>query len=476
MLFPTITFAVFFAMVLPLSWLLMPRPARWKVFILAASYVFYASWDWRFCGLLAGATLVNWAVGQRIHKTRRAHPGYARVWLGFGVAANLAVLGWFKYYGFFAEGLNRLLDTIGLPATVPMVAMLLPVGISFYLFQAISYIVDLNRGDIEPAKPVDFAVYLSFFPHLVAGPIVRASEFVPQLQSPRDPRRVDLGRGIFLVGAGLFKKVVIAGYLGWAIVDPVYAAPGQASALDAVVGTYAFAAQIYADFSGYTDIAIGVALLLGFKFPQNFEAPYTAVSVRDFWRRWHMTLSRWLRDYLYIPLGGNQGRGLRTSLNLMATMLLGGLWHGAAWNFVLWGGIHGAGLVYEHRADTPIDAGGLRPGHRVWRRFLTFNFVCLAWVFFRAANAGDAFALLGRLFTGWGAPSYVTLTVVVVVLLGIVPQYVLKPSRIELIESWIARVPALPLGLVAAGGLLLVDTVHDVLVDLPIDPFIYFRF
>ena len=269
---------------------------------------------------------------------------------------------------------------------------------------AISYVVDTYRGDFVPTTLEKFAVYLSFFPHLVAGPIVRPGELIPQLDVPRDPRRVDTSRAFYLIATGLFKKVVIANYLASHIVDQVFGAPGQHSSLEILIGIYAYAVQIYADFSGYTDIAIGLALLLGFKFPQNFDSPYAAVSLQDFWRRWHMTLSRWLRDYLYIPLGGNRKGTIITYRNLMLTMLIGGLWHGAGWTFIVWGGIHGVGLVVEHwRKQRP---GYVEPANtrrrRIIARVITFNIVCLAWVFFRADSFATAWDMLTGLFTGWG--------------------------------------------------------------------------
>ena len=250
---------------------------------------------------------------------------------------------------------------VGLDLPLSLSTIILPVGISFYTFMAISYVVDTYRGDFVPTTLEKFAVYLSFFPHLVAGPIVRPGELIPQLDVPRDPRRVDTSRAFYLIATGLFKKVVIANYLASHIVDQVFGAPGQHSSLEILIGIYAYAVQIYADFSGYTDIAIGLALLLGFKFPQNFDSPYAAVSLQDFWRRWHMTLSRWLRDYLYIPLGGNRKGTIITYRNLMLTMLIGGLWHGAGWTFIVWGGIHGVGLVLRALAQR---AAGLRRAGR----------------------------------------------------------------------------------------------------------------
>src|ERR1051325_1776170 len=321
MLFPTTEFAIFFSIVFVAHWLLQPFPRRWKLFMVGASYVFYGWWDWRFVLLLAGVTVAAQAGAQALAPTP---PARHRGWVLAGtLAVILGLLGWFKYYGFLALNLSNALHAVGIHSPLPLLQVALPVGISFFTFMAISYVVDVYRGDLEPAGWLDFFVYLSFFPHLVAGPIVRGGELLPQIRRRRDPRRIDLSRCAYLIFGGLFKKVVVSSFLASAIVDPVFGTPGSHTSLEILVAVYAYAIQIYADFSGYTDIAIGVALLLGFKFPENFDAPYSARSIQDFWRRWHMTLSRWLRDYLYIPLGGSRGPRWKTYRNVMITMLLG---------------------------------------------------------------------------------------------------------------------------------------------------------
>ncbi|WP_322759717.1 MBOAT family O-acyltransferase, partial [Frankia sp. Cr2] len=343
MVFPTIEFAAFFAVVMAGSWSLMPRPHLWKPFILGASYFFYGYADKRFVALLLASTVLNQAAALALARWRD------RRILIAAIICDLGLLGWFKYYGFFALSVDRMLDRIGLPAPLPLLQVALPVGISFFTFQAMSYVIDVHRGDIRPAKTTDFAVYQAFFPHLVAGPIVRASEFIPQLATPRDPDQVPATRAIFLIVGGLVKKIALADLLATQIVDPVFDTPSQHSSLEILVAIYGYAVQIYCDFSAYSDMAIGIALLLGFSFPDNFDRPYTAASLREFWRRWHITLSRWLRDYVYVPLGGNRHGPRRTYANLMITMILGGLWHGAAWTFVIWGALHGAGLAAERR-------------------------------------------------------------------------------------------------------------------------------
>ena len=306
MLFPTVKFAIFFVVVFTGNWLLMHRPKPWRWFILAASYFFYGFWDWRFIFLLGGVTLANQFFAVRVHATR--YPRARRWYLVAALAADLGVLGYFKYAGFLVASVVATLDKVGLHTDIRPLEVILPIGISFFTFQAMSYVVDVFREKIPPARWLDFAVYQAFFPHLVAGPIVRGAEFIPQLHPPRDARHLDSSRAFYLIFIGLAKKIVIADFLASHIVEGVFASPNLHSGPEVLVGIYAYAIQIYADFSAYSDIAIGLALLLGFSFPENFNAPYAAVSITDFWRRWHMTLSRWLRDYLYIPLG-RQRRG-----------------------------------------------------------------------------------------------------------------------------------------------------------------------
>ncbi len=455
MLFPTFTFAAFFAVVLPVSWVLRQRVTAWKLFVLAASYFFYGYWDVRFLVLLAGVTLGNEIAAIVIH--RGPTEGVRRTALAMAVVLDLVVLGFFKYYDWFTDSLD---SNLGISS--PALNVVLPIGISFFTFQGISYVVDVYRGDTSPAPLLDFAVYLSFFPQLVAGPIVRAVEFLPELRSKRVPDRVEAGRAVVLIGRGLFKKVVIADFLGRAIVDDVYGTPGEYGGLDVLFGIYGYAIQLYADFSGYTDMAIGIALLLGFRFPQNFDRPYAAVSIQDFWRRWHMTLSRWLRDYLYIPLGGNRRGRLVTYRNLLITMGLGGLWHGAAGTFVAWGLYQGLGMAGERllsdlrgEVDTPLDSRDVRireiarlhSGAAVdaWRedpsspvpftplevqslwlgRLVTFHFVCIGWVIFNSDSLGRAGDVLAAVFQGWlTAPELVNPLVVLVIVGAIAAQYV----------------------------------------------------
>ncbi|MGD0378522.1 MAG: MBOAT family protein [Acidimicrobiales bacterium] len=474
MLFPTIDFAIFFAVAFTANWLLNPYPRLWKLAMLAASYVFYSWWDWRFVFLLAsvtvtahlGATAVNHYEDER----RR------RIAMVATVGVLLGILGWFKYYGFVAVNVDNLFHTLGSGHLLPLLQVTLPVGISFFTFMALSYVIDIYRRKLVPARAIDVAVYLSFFPHLVAGPIVRGGELLPQIRRKRDPAGIDFGRAAWLVAAGLFKKVVISSYIDSAIVTPVFSAPHQHSAFEILFAAYGFAVQIYADFSGYTDIAIGLAMFLGFRFPQNFDAPYTARNLQDFWRRWHMTLSRWLRDYLYIPLGGGRGSRWIVARNIMITMVLGGLWHGAAWTFVAWGAIHGSGQVVGHLRRSnrvalgldPVPDGGLRV---VVQRVITFHIVCLGWIFFRADSFSTATTLIGRLLTAWGRAPLVTPLVVITVVGTVALQY-LPRNLGGRAQREFARQPWAVQGAILGVVLLGITTLGP----QGVAPFIYYKF
>jgi D-alanyl-lipoteichoic acid acyltransferase DltB (MBOAT superfamily) len=463
-LFPTVEFAIFFPIVLALSWLLMKRQALWKPFIILASYVFYASANWRFCLLLGGVTLGNQLFALLIH--RSSSERVRARWLALAVILDLAVLGLFKYYAFFVTDVGDALDAVRLGLPLPLLTIALPVGVSFFTFQAISYVVDVKRRLVEPASTVDVAVYLSFFPHLVAGPIVRAREFLPQLREPRDPNHVAVGSGLVLIAVGLVKKVAIADYLARTVVDPVFGVPQAYHAADALLAAYAYTAQIYCDFSGYTDIAIGLALLMGFVFPQNFDKPYRSLGFREFWRRWHMTLSRFLRDFLYIPLGGNRKGKWRTRVNLMITMLLGGLWHGAAWTFVLWGGFHGAGLASEHAFA--------RHWNRVpaWARWIvTFHLIVFGWILFRS----QSLALFGDYMSALVSPGPATLysVTVVLVVVAVIGTQLLPPRPWEGLRIRLERLNPALLG---ASLAVVIAFVGATVPSGGVPPFIYFRF
>ena len=475
MLFPTIEFAVFFAVVFPLAWSLNETNFLKKLVLVAASYVFYSVWDWRFVILLFGSSATNYLAGLVLARLERA-PRARRLALVAGVGANLALLCYFKYFNFFAITTVNSLAALGLHLDVSMVEVTLPVAISFLTFHGVSYIVDVYRGAIPATRSlVDVLLYISFFPHLVAGPIVRASEFLPQAQSRSDPAAIELGRSAVLILGGLFKKVVVANYIATNFVDDVFSNPGSQTSLDLVLAAYAYAIQIYCDFSAYTDIAIGIASLLGYKFPRNFDQPYRATSLREFWRRWHITLSRWLRDYLYIPLGGSRGGRVRTLGNLMITMVLGGLWHGANVTFLIWGAMHGAALAIEHlfgaRATAAGPARRARAGRPVVGWLVTFHIVCAAWIFFRSPTLESAFAYWSAMLTGGRWATTMSPFVGALVLLGLAGQFV-PPGTVGRLGDLFEAVP-LPAKIAVS-----VIAIYTVSVCAPagVPPFIYFQF
>ena len=344
MLFPTVEFALFFLFSLLVSWSKVRHHAYHKTVLLVLSYVFYGLWNWHFLPLLFIISLYGWIASLGIASSRRP-----RVWLVLGISACLLTLAWYKYLLFFAQNLMNLAALMDSQLVLEIESPMLPLGISFMSFHAISLMMDVSRGKLRtvPSLP-DVLLYVVFFPQLIAGPILRASQFMPQLETAPNPNRIETSRALMLIAVGLFKKVVLANSLATLLVDDVFTHPAGSSASQTLLGIYGYAAQIYCDFSGYTDIAIGCALLLGYRFPDNFNNPYRSATPQEFWRRWHISLSIWLREYLFIPLGGSREGQARTLISLMLTMLLGGLWHGAAWNFIIWGAWHGL-LLCVHR-------------------------------------------------------------------------------------------------------------------------------
>lgn len=483
MLFPTIEFGIFFLVVFAASWAARGTPEIRKLFLLGASYFFYGWWDWRFLGLLFVSTLINYLAGLALARSER--PGFRKFIVGVAVVAGLSILGFFKYYGFFLTSLSVLLETAGLTRDLPFMQVILPVGISFFTFQGISYVVDVYRRHVPAERSLpNVMLYISFFPQLVAGPIVRAADFLPQLHRPASLTRAHIGVGVVLILSGLLKKMVVANYLATELVDPVFFDPAAVGALDLLVGVYGYAIQIYCDFSGYSDIAIGIAALLGYRFLENFDQPYRASSLQDFWRRWHISLSTWLRDYLYVPLGGNRHGEAKTYRNLFLTMFLGGIWHGAAWTFVFWGAFHGTMLAVERYARRQIEffaPVGTAPGgimsalgngaqHLVgivW----TFHLVCFAWIFFRA----DSFATAGSYLAGFArwdeASQYVTPFMVGLIVIAMLFQF--TPRHLG---RWLARgvkyFPSPVLGLLLGGGIWLIWAIAPE----GVAPFIYFQF
>lgn len=393
MLFNSIHFLLFLPIVVLVHYALGDLRYR-KYFLLAASYYFYAVWSIPFVCLLVASTGFGYLSARLIDASDSRRTRKLMLVMNLGV--NLGILFFFKYFNFITLSFGNL---VGFQPW-PLLDLVLPLGISFYTFQSMSYTIDVYRGDYPAEKDLlDIALYIAFFPQLVAGPIMRASEFLPQLTRLIEANYENIMRGCLLICIGLTKKVFLADPMG-DFVDTVYGSYADYGSGALVLATYAFALQIYFDFSAYTDIAIGAAAILGFRLTQNFRAPYLAASIREFWRRWHISLSTWLRDYLYVSLGGSRHGAVRTYCALSATMLLGGLWHGAAWTFVIWGALHGLYLVVERLSTTrPRDSSAMGPLERLIRTAITLHLVCFAWIFFRAESFEQAFGIVGRIAT-----------------------------------------------------------------------------
>ncbi|MBZ5671861.1 MAG: MBOAT family protein [Acidobacteriia bacterium] len=401
MLFDTPIFFVFLVLVVSIYWKLGHKGQNY--FLLIASYFFYGWWDWRFLFLMAGSTLVDFGIAKRIGRATDLKS--RKTLLAVSLILNFGFLCYFKYLHFFLDSFSRLVSLLGIH-NIPVVVMqiILPPAISFYTFQEVAYIVDVYRGEIKPADSlVDYALFISLFPHLIAGPIQRPSHLLPQVQKPRSLRPGFFFSGCLLIVSGLFRKCVIADSCAILANAAFDGKMGTGWAVP-LVGMWAFAFQIYGDFSGYSDIARGTAQLMGFHFMVNFRQPYLATSLQEFWRRWHISLSSWLRDYLYIPLGGSRKGEYRTYINLLTTMLLGGLWHGASWTFVIWGFLHGGALAVERAMRNPRRNIAEANTFQIWlKRIVVFNFVSLAFLIFRAASLGDAIRLIGNLLR-WSSP------------------------------------------------------------------------
>lgn len=398
MTFNSIPFAVFLAVVLGLYWAMSHR---WQNrLLLVASYFFYGTWDYRFLSLIFITTAIDFWAGSELmatdDETRRKRL------LFVSMTANIGMLAVFKYFGFFVDSAIEFLNWFGLEPNPPLLEILLPIGISFYTFQSMSYTIDVYRRRMEASKDFfNFATFVAYFPHLVAGPIQVAKWLLPQIENPRTkPDREKIRSALFLILLGLFKKVAIGDAVA-SIADKAFASSGTAGSATLALGAVAFALQIYGDFAGYSDIARGTSRLFGIELTRNFEQPYLSRSITEFWRTWHISLSTWLHDYLYIPLGGNKSGPSRTYRNLMMTMLLGGLWHGASWTFVVWGGLHGLFLSIHRAAGGYVPRGQL-PALRardIPRIVGTFSLVCLLWVFFRSMTLTGALDYLGGLFS-----------------------------------------------------------------------------
>jgi alginate O-acetyltransferase complex protein AlgI len=466
-------FFLFIFLLFLLVYNLLAKTDRPKIiFVTLFSLYFYYKSSGLYFLLLIGTTVVDFYLAKWIHETNVYWKRYSLMIVS--LVTNLGMLGYYKYTNFFDEIFSTLAGVAFQPLDI-----FLPVGISFFTFQSLSYTLDVYRRNLEPAKNIlDYAFFVSFFPQLVAGPIVRAADFLPQIHQPTIVTRAMLGRGIFLISTGLFKKAIISDYVSTNFVDRIFDAPALYSGLENLVAVYGYALQIYCDFSGYSDMAIGIALLLGFHFLDNFNSPYQSKSITEFWRRWHISLSTWLKDYLYISLGGNRKGKWRTYFNLIVTMLLGGFWHGASFRFIIWGGLHGFALAFEKalnhlksflalKSNRAFQFGGL---------LLTFHFVCFCWIFFRASSLDIVWGILDRIFFHFNAGIFFEFvsgysSVIFLLIVGYILHFL--PKRLELAtQDVFIRMPVVAKALSLALVIFLVMQTKSA----AIQPFIYFQF
>jgi len=488
-IFTTPAFWTFLLVVMAGFALIRKKRAMCHTWLLLVSLYFYYKAGGLFFILLLFSCVTTYLTA--IYTSRATGKPMKRFWLILNIIVSLGLLSYFKYAGFFTESVNSLLGTsfrsydffsawsnnmFGTRFDVSQI--ILPIGISFFTFQALSYNIDVYRGKIEPVKSfIDYSFYHTFFPQLIAGPIVRASEFVPQMKGEYTISRNEFGQALFLILQGLIKKVIISDFISVNFIDRVFDTPALYSGFENLMSVYGYGLQIYCDFSGYTDIAIGVALLMGFRLPLNFNSPYKASNISDFWKRWHITLSRWLKDYLYVPLGGNRHGAVRTGINLMITMLIGGLWHGAATRFVLWGGMHGIALVID-KIWQWIFRGVKRtsPIAHLAGIIITFNFVSFAWIFFRAGSMEDAGVMLSQIFSSFSPGNYrVVLMAYLPVLILIASGYILHFLPVTVKEAYrglFIRTPLVIKFLIVIGVAILLNKVGTEVLQ----PFIYFRF
>ncbi|APR99375.1 MBOAT family O-acyltransferase [Pajaroellobacter abortibovis] len=468
MLFNSPLYFIFLAITLAGFWLLRQRAQARSLFLLLASYGFYfygtydaafsqalllseLGWSLLCLGLIFGGSTLDYLLGRMLDRTQE--PRTRKILLWSSVVCYMGILCIFKYFNFLMDSFSGLAAVLRIPVTPFYVSLALPFGISFFTFETMSYTIDVYRGELKAAKNyLHYLLFVCFFPHLVAGPIVRAKDMLPQFaQVPRYHESLQ-SRGLWLILGGIVKKVVIGDLLSLNLVNRVFDNPERFSSVETLLAIYGYAIQIYADFSGYTDVALGSSLLFGYELPQNFDAPYLSRSIRDFWRRWHMSLSTWLRDYLYIPLGGSRGREWKTYRNLMITMLLGGLWHGASWNFVLWGMLHGVALsVNRYWGKVQDRLPQISSGFKAFLGILlTFHYVCFCWIFFRAPTLGHAILMLRRLVVWEGGVLNVPLYVFLILIAGMILHAV--PGQLKRrLETFFVESSALVQGLVLAG-------------------------
>ena len=479
MLFNSLLYPVFLVAVVAISWALV-RTRHWRLlFLLIASWLFYMSWNPRFVALIIISTLVDFFVAMAIEDTPQTNTTRRKSLLALSLVSNLGLLGFFKYTNFGLQSLSGVLNLFGVVVTIPHFDIILPVGISFYTFQTISYTVDVYRGDIPAERRIGrFALYVSFFPQLVAGPIVRAKDFLPQLGKPLRLSQDQVSASLFRIARGLVKKVVIADFLAVNLVDRAFSNPEIYSSAELMIALYAYTMQIYCDFSGYTDVAIGSARLLGYTLPENFDRPYAATSVAHFWRRWHQTLSGWLRYYVFFPLGGTRGGAWMAHRNTFITLILIGLWHGADWKFVVYGAIHGVAvtinrvLVRRRKRLQPHFDETKQPWQQVlWKVFVTFNFVVLARILFRADGFSESWQYLVSLVTQGVGLARIDGGVWAVLVVSYAIHW--TPKRwIERLGEEFRALPAIGQGFALAGLAAVVATVAET----DVVPFIYFQF
>ena len=475
MLFPTFEFFYFFTFVLILNWFLKKWPFFWRFFLVIASYYFYFVWDVRFLLILIGVSVFNFLISVAIFKN---YLGRKKFFLTLSVIVDLLVLGLFKYYDFFRISFESLFLKIGLPISLPLLGIILPIGLSFYILRAISYNADAYSGKIALTPSfIDVLLYIAFFPQLLAGPIMRAPEFLSQLKDGGAKKIENVWENISLIVLGLFKKIVISSYLVLNITDNVFAVPANHSRVAVLLAVFAYTIVIYFDFSAYSDMAIGFAGLLGFHSPINFNRPYLSLNLQDFWRRWHITLSSWFRDYVYIPLGGNKKGFFRKYSNLIIVMVLAGLWHGASVTFIIWGLLHGVGLAvvhgyhdYKKRKNSPITkSSNFLKNFFCWSS--TFIFVSFAWIFFRSSTIGDAITLIKVIFNPLISAEPIQLYVMVVILFGFL--YFIFEKQIS--QGFTLIQERLPVALSAIFIILMIILIFQ-LGPNTVPPFIYFGF
>ena len=467
LLFNSAQFLYFFIFFIVLFLLFRKQFLLRNLWTLFFSVFFYFKCSGFYFFILLASIIIDYVLGFCIYNSKTKVQRLA--FLILSLASNLGILAYFKYANFIVDTLNAL------GTNIHTINVFLPIGISFYTFQTLSYSIDIYRGNLKPEKNIlNFAFFVTFFPQLVAGPIVRAIDFLPQLRVKLKVSKIDFGKAVFFISNGLFKKAIVSDYISSHFVDRIFENPSLFSGVENLLAVYGYSLQIYCDFSGYSDMAIGIALLLGFKLPENFNYPYKSKSITEFWRRWHSSLSSWLKDYLYISLGGNRNGLVRTCINLLITMLLGGLWHGANWKFVLWGGLHGLVLVFEK-----LTHSYLLPKNAItnaFRMFWTFNFVSFCWIFFRAESFNKAKVVISQIFYQF---DYHMINEIIVsyywILLLIIFGFILhlKSKKIESIYlSMITKSPLLLKSFYVA----FICWISVQISNSEIIPFIYFQF